>query len=180
MPPALRPPSAVLLAILLATGAGSVCAQSTGATTADPPSRAGGIDDGRGTTAARPAGVLKSLKGGVSVLRQGRALEGVAAGLVLHPGDVIRTRADGTAGITLSDDTLLACGPSSELVIEQLNFDETTHDGHLLLSLWQGTLRVASGLIAKRRPEAVQIRTRGVVLGVRGTEFIVDARGEAP
>lgn len=178
MSPALRPLPSILLAVLLATGTAS--AQSTGAAVTAQPARAA-ADDGRGTPPlARPAGMLKSVKGGVSVLRQGRALEGVAAGLVLHPGDVIRTRADGTAGITLNDDTLLACGPSSELVIEQLNFDETTHDGHLLLSLWQGTLRVASGLIAKRRPEAVQIRTRSVVLGVRGTEFIVDARGEAP
>lgn len=186
MNPAPRPVSVALLAALrpvalLGAAIGAAAAQAADAPGGSAPAIvpvAAGASAGAALT--RPAGMLKTLKGGVSVIRQGRTLEAVAAGLVLYPGDVIRTRADGTAGITLADDTLLACGPASELVIERMAFDETTHDGNLLLSLWQGTLRVASGLIAKRRPEAVQIQTRSVVLGVRGTEFIIDARGQTP
>ena len=39
----------------------------------------------------------------------------------------------------------------------------------------RGTLSVVTGLIGKKAPENVKVQTRTVVLGVRGTEFIVDA-----
>ncbi|MFM2402289.1 MAG: hypothetical protein RL223_169 [Pseudomonadota bacterium] len=130
--------------------------------------------------ALRPAGLLKSLKGGVSLVRDGQTLSGLAPGLVLYPGDVLRTHDDGLIGITLTDDTLLAAGPNSLLVLDQVVFDATTHEGSILLRLWHGTLRVVSGLVAKRRPEAVQIQTRSVVLGVRGTDFIIDSRVLTP
>ncbi len=92
-------------------------------------------------------------------------------------GDTIRTGPDGAVGITLADDTLLTIGADSELVLSAYSFDSTTQDGNLLASLWRGTLAVVTGLIGKKTPENVRVQTRTVVLGVRGTEFIVDAKG---
>jgi hypothetical protein len=37
---------------------------------------------------------------------------------------------------------------------------------------------VVTGLIGRKAPEKVRFQTRTVVLGVRGTEFILDATGE--
>lgn len=123
-----------------------------------------------------PAGVVKRSAGSVTLLRGGASPGlALAVGQPVRVGDVVRTGGDGRVGITLADDTLLAAGPNSELVLSEFAFNATTQEGGMLVSLWRGTLAMVSGLLAKRTPEKVNVQTRTVVLGVRGTEFIVDA-----
>ena len=82
-----------------------------------------------------------------------------------------------TAGdrITLQDSTLLTTGPNARIEIHKYAFDRRTNGGHLDASVHKGTLAVVSGLIAKNNPGQVVFRTQTVTLGVRGTEFIIDA-----
>lgn len=122
----------------------------------------------------RPAGLVKRMAGQVTMLRAGQE-QSVQPGMPVVAGDTLRTGPDGAVGITLSDDTLLTAGPNSELVITSYAFNPTTQEGSLLASLWRGTLSMVTGLIGKKAPEQVKVQTRTVVLGVRGTEFIVDA-----
>lgn len=124
--------------------------------------------------AMAPTGVVKRSAGQVVLLRAGQD-QPVQPGLAVAAGDTLRTGPDGAVGITLSDDTLLTAGPNSELVITAYAFNPTTQEGSLLASLWRGTLSMVTGLIGKKSPEQVKVQTRTVVLGVRGTEFIVDA-----
>jgi hypothetical protein len=44
-----------------------------------------------------------------------------------------------------------------------------------VLDLLQGSVRVVTGLLAKVNPERFKVRTPTAVVGVRGTDFIVDA-----
>ncbi len=125
------------------------------------------------------AGLVKSSQGDVTRQR-GERIEPATAGMAVAVGDTLRTGTAAYAGITLSDDTLLTLGPNSELLISAYKFDETTQDGSLLASLWRGTLSVVTGLIAKKSPQNVKVQTRTVVMAVRGTEFIVDAKQVAP
>lgn len=120
------------------------------------------------------AGVVKRVSGEVQVVR-GAAAQPALVGQGLQVGDVIRTGPNGSASVTLSDDTLISAGPKSEVVITDYSFNSTTHDGGLLLSLWRGTVSMVTGLLARKAPEKVNVQTRTVVLGVRGTEFVVDA-----
>jgi len=126
------------------------------------------------SAAPQPAGMVKRAAGTVTMERGGQGTP-LAAGTVVLAGDTLRTGADGAVGITLADDTLLTLGADSELVLTEFSFDSTTHDGSMLASLWRGTVAVVTGLIGKKTPEKVRVQTRTVVLGVRGTEFIVDA-----
>jgi hypothetical protein len=128
--------------------------------------------------AATSAGTVKRLAGQVTLERAG-ARNPVSVGATVHAGDTVRTGADGSVGITLADDTLLTLGADSELVLDNYSFDTTTHDGGLLMSLWRGTVGVVTGLIGRKAPENLRFQTCTVVLGVRGTEFIIDARGAA-
>ena len=41
----------------------------------------------------------------------------------------------------------------------------------------RGTLAVVSGRIAKQTPETVEFHTPTSVLGVRGTEFVIEVEG---
>jgi hypothetical protein len=119
-------------------------------------------------------GQIKVAKGQVSVERDGRVLPG-DAGVRLQPADVVRTGADGSVGITMSDNSLLSAGPNSILSLDRYAFDSTTNQGQFDASLRKGSLAVISGRIAKQSPDAMKVRTPSSILGVRGTEFVVSA-----
>ena len=124
--------------------------------------------------AAEHAGVVKTAKGSVTIQRGSEKIA-AAPGARVAVADRIATGADGSVGIMLRDNTLLSAGPNSTLVLERFAFDSTTHAGELDASLKRGTLSVVSGKIAKQSPGAVQFRTPNAILGVRGTEFAIDA-----
>ena len=126
-----------------------------------------------------PAGVVKRVTGQV-VLERGGVGSPAAVGAVFQPGDTVRTGQDGAIALALADDTLLSIGPDSAVQLSAFSFNSTTHEGNLLASVWRGTAAFVTGLIAKRSPETVRVQTRTVVLGVRGSEFIVDAGRGTP
>lgn len=164
-------PGRLATALLLACLAGLVQAQTQMQSAAAPAPAAS-------TSIGTPAGVVKRTLGSVSLERGGQVLS-VLPGQVVLVGDTLRTGPASAAGITLRDDTLLTAGPDSELQITAFAFDDLTQDGNLLASLWRGTLSVVTGLISKRSPDKVNVQTRTVVLGSRGTAFVVQAAGGA-
>lgn len=124
--------------------------------------------------AAEETGLIKIVKGTVSIDRNGQKITAVA-GMPVVAGDKVTTGQDGSVGITLRDNTLLSAGPKSLLVINNFTFNSSTHAGNLDTSLKRGTLAVVSGKLAKNSSNSVQFRTPAAILGVRGTEFVVDA-----
>ncbi|MFN0161267.1 MAG: FecR domain-containing protein [Burkholderiales bacterium] len=119
-------------------------------------------------------GRVKVTKGPVSIERAGARLA-ATPGMVLVVADVVRTGADGSVGITMSDNSLLSAGPNSALSLERYAFDPTTHQGRFDATLNRGTLAVVSGKIARQAPDAMTVKTPAAILGVRGTEFVVAA-----
>lgn len=124
--------------------------------------------------AADEAGVVKVSKGSAVLERAGQKLP-ATVGAKVYANDRIVTGADGSVGITLRDLTLLSAGPNSMIDINKFSFDSTTHAGTIDAAVKRGTLSVVSGKIAKTSPDNVRFTTPGSTLGVRGTEFIVDA-----
>jgi hypothetical protein len=122
--------------------------------------------------AADEVGQIKVARGQVSVDRGGRALP-AQVGMELLAADVVKTGADGSAGITMRDDSRLSIGPNSVLALERFDFDPTTHQGRFDSRLDRGTLAAVSGRLARQSPDAMTVRTPSAVLGVRGTEFVV-------
>ena len=57
------------------------------------------------------------------------------------------------------------------LIIDEFVYDPNTKKGSLSLKAALGTVRYASGQIAKTTPTAVQIKTPTATIGVRGTDF---------
>jgi hypothetical protein len=125
-----------------------------------------------GPAAAQDVGQLKVVTGTVHIERGGQQLP-ATVGTRVRASDVIVTGADGTAGITFLDDSLLSVGPDSVLAVDRFAFDPTTHQGAFDSSLRKGTLSAVSGKIAKQSPDAMKVRTPAAILGVRGTEFVV-------
>jgi hypothetical protein len=115
---------------------------------------------------------FKVAKGAVYLERGGKRLPAYV-GTHLQATDIVVTGADGSAGITFIDNSLLSVGPNSVLQIERYAFNSTTHEGVFDTTLSRGTLSVVSGKIAKQSPDAMKVRTPSSILGVRGTEFLV-------
>lgn len=120
------------------------------------------------------AGTIKIVKGSVS-LERGEQKIAAAVGDPVYAADRVITGADGSVGITLRDSTLLSAGHNSLLLLDKFAFDSSTHAGVIDATLKRGTLSVVSGKIAKQSPDSVRYRTPTTTLGVRGTEFVIDA-----
>ena len=125
-------------------------------------------------TLAAESGRIKNVVGIVHLERAGSQLP-ATVGAGVQSGDIVVTGSSSSVGITMADDTRFSAGPNSRLVIERFRYDAGTQDGVLDARLRRGTLAVVSGRLAKQSPQAVTVRTNSMVLGVRGTEFVVAA-----
>ena len=121
---------------------------------------------------AADVGLVKVSKGNVQIERNG-AKVAAPVGASVQASDVIMTGADGSAGITFTDNSLVSVGPNSVFAIDKYNFDSTTHVGEFEGNLRKGRLAAISGKMVKQSPESMKIRTPSAIMGVRGTEFVV-------
>lgn len=124
--------------------------------------------------AEQEAGMVKVSKGSVMVERAGQRVPATVGSTILTM-DRVLTGPGGSVGIALRDNTMLSAGPNSVLDINKFSFDSTTHAGTIDASIRRGTLSVISGKIAKATPEGIVFAAPGMTLGVRGTEFLIDA-----
>jgi len=125
-----------------------------------------------GSAMAADVGQIKVSKGSVQVERAGQKRP-ATVGMGIQTSDVVLTGADGSAGITFTDNSLISVGPNSVFAIDKYSFDTTTHAGEFEGSLKKGKLAAVSGKMVKQSPESMKIRTPSAVMGVRGTEFVV-------
>lgn len=123
------------------------------------------------------AGIVKKVQGSVSVTHNAVATA-ATPGMSVFAADRIITGADGAVGITLRDDTLLSYGPNSTVILDRFSFNPATHEGNMLVSLLKGSMVFVTGLIGKKSPEMVSVKTRNATIGIRGTEFAVEVEGE--
>ena len=131
-----------------------------------------------GPALASDVGQVKTAKGAVHVERDGKHLP-ASVGMPIRQSDALVTGTDGSVGVTFSDNSLLSTGPNSVLVVDRYNFNSTTHTGRFDASLKKGTFAVVSGKMVKQSPDAMKIRTPAAIMGVRGTEFVVQVEEPA-
>lgn len=124
-------------------------------------------------TAPERAGTFKQVEGEVWLGETG-AQRPPAPGDGLAVAQRVRTGQSGAASIVLKDGTVLTLGPNTTANLSQFQFDTTTQQGNLLLDLLQGSVRLVTGLLAKVNPEQFKVKTPTSVVGVRGTDFIVE------
>ena len=125
-----------------------------------------------GSAAAADIGLIKVSKGSVQIQRGAEKMP-AKVGSGLQKSDVVITGADSSAGITFTDNSLVSVGPNSVFAIDKYSFDSTTHAGEFEGNLRQGRLAAVSGKMVKQSPESMKIRTPSAIMGVRGTEFVV-------
>ncbi|MGE3538716.1 MAG: FecR domain-containing protein [Candidatus Tectimicrobiota bacterium] len=124
------------------------------------------------TAAAEAIGQIKTLAGEVYIVRESMKRP-AQAGDLLEAADTLMTGPAGRAGVTFIDNSRFSVGPNSQIALEKFIFNPTTQEGAFHTKMERGTLAVVSGNIAHSSPEAMQVKTRTSILGVRGTHFLV-------
>jgi hypothetical protein len=85
--------------------------------------------------------------------------------------DTVRTQ-QGKVGLTFADNTKVQVTENSKLVIDDFVYDPNSKTGgKLAVNIALGTVRYASGQIAKNNPQSVAVNTPSATIGVRGTDF---------
>lgn len=91
------------------------------------------------------------------------------AGDVVHQTETLETAEDGEGEFVLADDTKLALGPRSSIVLDTFIYDpKKKKDGRIVINATKGAFRFVTGKAAKK---AYTITSPTASIGVRGTVF---------
>ena len=124
-------------------------------------------------------GFIKTVKGNATVVTAEKSVPAVP-GAALKAGQVLKTGRDGSVGVTLKDSTLLSTGANTEFAVDDYQYAPGQQQLSLVIRLTKGSLHYISGVIAKLRPDKVSIKTPTSLIGVRGTEFVVNVDENQP
>ncbi len=110
---------------------------------------------------------ITGLKGDVTVRGVSKQL-----GDTLNSGDRIHTGAKSYAVLTFDDKQTVVLKANTEFKINAYRYTpKDPAKSTSILSLFKGGLRFVSGLISKKRPQAIKIKTPVATVGVRGTDI---------
>ena len=122
------------------------------------------------TSAYANIGKVIVQKGETNIERGNDGFESIVKGFGMESMDTVRTK-NGRTSIEFIDDTRVDVTEHSKLIIDDFVYDPNTQTGSLSLKASFGTMRYASGQIAKNSRQNIKIRTPTAVVGVRGTDF---------
>lgn len=118
-------------------------------------------------------GYVKTAKGDATIVR-GKNVIRARINDKISRKDVLKTGANSALGVTLKDDTLIALGSNSEVVVSEFNFSPAEGKLNLFARILKGCVELTSGIIAKLSPETVKFSTPVGDIGIRGTRFAVN------
>lgn len=126
-------------------------------------------------------GTVSENKGTACEIQRGKTKSSGVKGSAIESMDVYLTQAC-ASNILFKDDTKVKITENSKLVIDDFVFDPKKSDaGKLAMKVTMGTVRYASGQIAKNNPQQVAVNTPTANIAVRGTDFsmTVDETGQS-
>jgi hypothetical protein len=126
-------------------------------------------------------GTVSENKGSACEIQRGKSKMTGVKGSEVESMDTYTTGACASQ-ITFKDDTKVKITENSRLLIDDFVFDPKKSDaGKLAIKVGMGTVRYASGQIAKANPQQVAVKTPTANIAVRGTDFTmtVDETGQS-
>jgi len=126
--------------------------------------------------AQQRAGEITHLQGLATAGPAGGTARFLGVGDPVFEGDVITTTDKGYAIVALADGSKFTLRPSTTFAVEKFSHNPqgAANDDALGMRLFKGGMRMITGLVGKRNPNAVEMRTATATIGIRGTSF--DAR----
>lgn len=128
--------------------------------------------------AAAPVGEVVFVAGGAELQRQGQ-WQNLVKGTPVEEGDLLRTAANGHIHLRMNDNGFIAVRPASSLQVRQYRYDPgAAEQNRVLLHLENGTARTISGKAGESNRERYRFTTPVAAIGLRGTDYVVQARDE--
>ncbi len=119
-------------------------------------------------------GSIKRTVGQAFVERENKLLT-AQSGMYLERRDILVTGPNGRLSVTFIDNSRFSLRPNTILSLAAFQFNETTHEGSFVVDPVGGGVAITSGQIVGNRPDAMRVRFPTMVLGIRGTRFVVKA-----
>lgn len=117
-------------------------------------------DDVKGTVWAQVAGeVARKLKNGSPI----------------YIGDNIKTESNSTILIKFKDDTKFYLGAETVMDIDTFIYKKSGQEDSISSRIIKGTFRFVTGLIARNKPESMEVSTAVATIGIRGTNVVGEA-----
>ncbi len=121
---------------------------------------------------AAPIGIVKTVSGKVEIVREGKTVAPeVGADVFLN--DNLTTEDESSIGISFNDSTTVSLGADSELIIDDFIYEPAEKNVSLGMQMLGGTFTYLSGKIASIDPGKVNLTTPTMVIGIRGTKFLL-------
>jgi hypothetical protein len=120
-------------------------------------------------------GMVKSITGKVKIKRQNRMIL-AKRGTTLKNGDVIITQDKSSVGIIFDDGSRLSLGAKSIFNLNRFIFNPSKNRYDVDLKLIKGKALFNSGKVGKLAPKAVKFKIPEGIIGIRGTEFLVEVK----
>ena len=119
----------------------------------------------------KQAGEIGKIRGS-GVLERGKDVVDGVTGVGVQSMDTAVT-ARGQMQINFVDETRVDLTEHTRLLIDEFVYDPENDIGKLSIKATLGSVRYASGQIAKKYQQNVSIKTPSATIGVRGTDFIL-------
>ena len=119
-----------------------------------------------------PCAIVKFAAGDCVIIR-GEITRPAATGAWIFKGDRVQTAATGKIGLIFEDDTVVSVGPNSQIDIEDFLFQPAEKKLSFVARMFQGTLSLLTGQIARLAPTQFRLETPDATIGFRGTRILV-------
>ncbi|MCK4440532.1 MAG: FecR domain-containing protein [Sulfurovaceae bacterium] len=120
-------------------------------------------------------GLIKSINGTVNIKRDNKIIS-IKKGDKIKNKDIIITKANSSIGIIFNDGSRLSLGSKSIFKINNFIVKPDKHQFDVNMKLEKGKALFSSGKIGKVSPKSVKFKVPEGVVGIRGTEFLVEVK----
>jgi hypothetical protein len=141
-----------------------------------------------GQAVAEPIGVVTDSTGPLLAKTATGAIKVLAVGSSVELSDTLVSRTGAYARVALTDHTLVALGPDTELALDKYSFHEKASPAQenspgpdeAVLVLSRGSVRVTSGILGTRDTDSFTLRAGTAVIDVHHSTFIAEYRQPSP
>ncbi len=122
--------------------------------------------------AATEIGFVKDLSGTAFAKLPAEDRRQLNKGDHIYQSDTITTEAKSSIKLQLKDDSQFELGPDAKLFATKFQYKQSIEEDSVTVEILEGTFRFVTGLIAKKKPEAMNVDTAVATIGIRGTNVI--------
>ncbi len=119
--------------------------------------------------AIKEAGSIKSIEAEAWASQENQPKRALSEKSLVYVGDEITTGKKSSLEILFKDKTTFQLGSESNFLITDFTYKKSADEDGLAVKMLKGSFRFVSGLIAKKKPKAMAVRTSVATIGIRGT-----------